>query len=79
MLEHPSLSVVEGGVQYAIDLLMNQDASFYLDTRNLRQWLRENLEELRVLNTFAYTGSLGIAAGIGDAKEVIQTDLNLNP
>ncbi len=74
--QHPSLSVVEGGAQYAIDLLMNQDASFYLDTRNLRQWLRENMEGLRVLNTFAYTGSLGIAAGIGGAKEVIQTDLN---
>jgi 23S rRNA (cytosine1962-C5)-methyltransferase len=30
----------------------------------------------RVLNTFAYTGSLGIAAGLGGAIHVVQTDLN---
>lgn len=70
------IHIDEFGVTYTIDLQMNQDASFYLDTRNLRQWLRENMEGLRVLNTFAYTGSLGIAAGIGGAKEVVQTDLN---
>jgi 23S rRNA (cytosine1962-C5)-methyltransferase len=76
--KHPSISINEGGVQYAIDLNMNQDASFYLDTRNLRQWLRENMAGLTVLNTFAYTGSFGVAAGIGGAKEVVQTDLNPN-
>ena len=74
----PSLSILEGNVQYAINLQMNQDASFYPDTRHLRQWLRENMQGLTVLNTFAYTGSLGVAAGIGGAKEVVQTDINPN-
>jgi 23S rRNA (cytosine1962-C5)-methyltransferase len=69
-------SIEEFGIIYAIDLQINQDASFYLDTRNLRQWLLEHLEGLRVLNTFAYTGSLGVAAGVGKASEVVQTDLN---
>jgi 23S rRNA (cytosine1962-C5)-methyltransferase len=69
-------SISENGVSYALDLRMNQDASFYLDTRNLRSWLRENMAGLRVLNTFAYTGSLGVAAGAGAASEVIQTDIN---
>ena len=68
-------SITEFGVQYALDLQMNQDASFYLDTRNLRRWLIENMAGLRVLNTFAYTGSLGVAAGVGGAKKVVQTDL----
>lgn len=66
----------EFGVKYALDLQMHQDASFYLDTRLLRQWLLENMEEKRVLNTFAYTGSLGAAAGVGGASLVVQTDLN---
>jgi len=66
----------ELGVRYAIDLQMHQDASFYLDTRHLRQWLLENMSGKRVLNTFAYTGSLGAAAGVGGASLVLQTDLN---
>ena len=69
-------SIEEFGVTYAIDLQINQDASFYIDTRYLRRWLIEHSEGLRVLNTFAYTGSLGVAAGIGGASKVIQTDLN---
>ena len=68
--------ISEFGVRYALDLQMNQDAGFYLDTRNLRQWLIDNVRGLRVLNTFAYTGSLGVAAGAGGAAQVVQTDLN---
>ncbi|MFU8825945.1 MAG: class I SAM-dependent methyltransferase [Brevefilum sp.] len=68
--------ISELGVLYALDLQLHQDASFYLDTRNLRRWLRENMAGKRVLNTFCYTGSLGIAAGVGGAAQVVQTDLN---
>lgn len=66
----------QGGPWYAIDLLMNQDASFYLDTRNLRAWALEHLAGKTVLNTFAYTGSLGVAALAGGASRVVQMDLN---
>ncbi len=69
-------TIDEFGVTYSIDLQINQDSSFYFDTRNLRQWLLDHSSGLRVLNTFAYTGSLGIAAGAGGAKKVVQTDLN---
>lgn len=68
--------ISEFGVQYALNLQLHQDASFYLDTRYLRRWLLENLSGKRVLNTFAYTGSLGTAAGAGGASLVVQTDLN---
>jgi 23S rRNA (cytosine1962-C5)-methyltransferase len=68
--------IIENGITYALDLQMNQDAGFYLDTRELRSWLREHAAGKKVLNTFAYTGSLGIAAGIGGANKVIQTDLD---
>jgi 23S rRNA (cytosine1962-C5)-methyltransferase len=66
----------EHGVWYALDLRMNRDASLYLDTRNLRKWAIENLGNKRVLNTFAYTGSLGVAAQAGGASKVVQTDLS---
>ena len=68
--------ITEEGIRYALDLQMNQDAGFYLDTRNLRRWLREHAEGKKVLNTFAYTGSLGVAAGMGGAVQVFQTDLD---
>ncbi len=72
----PDSSIKEYGVWYAIDLLMNQDASFYLDTRNLRRWLLENAQGWQVLNTFAYTGSLGVAALSAGSQRVIQVDHN---
>ena len=66
----------EHGVRYALDLTMNQDASFYLDTRNVRRWALDHLAGKEVLNTFAYTGSLGVAAQAAGASRVLQTDLN---
>ncbi len=66
----------ELGVWYAIDLRLNMDASLYLDTRNLRGWAMDHLSGQSILNTFAYTGSLGVAALAGGASRVVQLDLN---
>ncbi|MEW6402797.1 MAG: class I SAM-dependent methyltransferase [Chloroflexota bacterium] len=74
--ESPDRKIKENGVWYSIDLTMNRDASLYLDTRGLRKWLIENLSGKTVLNTFAYTGSLGVAALAGGATRVLQHDLN---
>jgi len=74
--DKPDTKVKEHGVWYSIDLTMNRDASFYLDTGNLRKWLIENMQGRTALNTFAYTGSLGVAALAGGATRVVQHDLN---
>jgi len=66
----------EHGVRYAIDLQLNRDPSLYLDTRNLREWAIGHLGGKTVLNTFAYTGSLGVAAMAGKAARVVQLDRN---
>jgi 23S rRNA (cytosine1962-C5)-methyltransferase len=68
--------IKEFNTWYALDLMLNQDASFYLDTRNLRKWVSENVRGKTILNTFAYTGSLGVAALAGGASRVIQLDRN---
>lgn len=68
--------IEENGVRYAIDLRLNQDESFFLDTRVLRIWLKANSNSKSVLNCFAYTGTLGIAALAGGARRVLQTDMN---
>jgi 23S rRNA (cytosine1962-C5)-methyltransferase len=74
--DKPDRKVKEHGIWYAVDLSMNRDASLYLDTRHLRKWLVENSQGKSVLNTFAYTGSLGVAAIAGGAARVVQLDLN---
>ena len=74
--QKPDWKIREHGVWYSIDLTMNRDASFYLDTCNLRKWLIDHSQGKTVLNTFAYTGSLGLAAMAGGAIRVIQHDLN---
>jgi 23S rRNA (cytosine1962-C5)-methyltransferase len=72
----PDHKIKEHGVWYAVDLTMNRDASLYLDTRYLRKWILEHLKDKSVLNTFAYTGSFGVAALKGGASRVVQLDLS---
>lgn len=76
--EKPEQNIREWGVSYQIDLRLNKDCGFYLDSALLRKWLLENAAGKRILNTFAYTGSLGNAAEAGRALSVTQTDLNRN-
>jgi 23S rRNA (cytosine1962-C5)-methyltransferase len=68
--------IIESGIWYSIDPVINRDASFYLDTRNVRLWARQRLKDKSVLNTFAYTGSLGVAAKAGGAARVLHLELN---
>ena len=67
----PDDRIKENGVSYALDLMMNRDNSFYADTRFLRQYLLTHVKDMDVLNTFAYTGSLGVAAAAGGAASVL--------
>lgn len=71
----PDNKIVENNIKYALNPLLNRDSSFYLDTRNVRTWLGQHMAKKTVLNTFAYTGSLGVAAAYAGAN-VFQTDLN---
>lgn len=67
--------VREDGTWYATRLTLNRDTSLYLDTRPLRAWAKQHLAGKKVLNAFAYTGSLGVAARAAGAS-VVHTDLN---
>jgi len=74
--ERADRQVKENGVAYAIDLQLSQDTSFYLDTRNIRLWARQNLWGKSALNAFAYTGSYGVAAMAGGARQVVHLDVS---
>lgn len=50
------------------------DPLLFLDFRCARRWIRQHSEGKTVLNTFAYTCGMGIAAAIGGAKKVVNVD-----
>lgn len=52
------------------------NSGFFIDMRETRQWLIERSDGRRVLNLFCFTGSLGIAAALGGASEVVQVDIS---
>jgi 23S rRNA (cytosine1962-C5)-methyltransferase len=72
--DRPAAWVREDGLRYALDILGGHDCGLYLDTRGLRAWARAALDGRTVLNCFAYTGSLGVAALAGGAAQVLQLD-----
>ena len=73
---HDHLKVREHGDHYYADHLSLHTNGLYLDARPVRRWLKLNSKGRRILNLFAHTGSLGIAARLGGAHEVIHLDKN---
>jgi 23S rRNA (cytosine1962-C5)-methyltransferase len=68
--------ISERGAAYNIQLLETRHPGLFLDHQPLRAWLRARSQGWRVLNTFAYTGSLSVAAGLGGAAHVTTLDLS---
>jgi 23S rRNA (cytosine1962-C5)-methyltransferase len=64
----------EYGVYYHLQPDAVHNCGLYLDARPLRQWLLQNSRDRRVLNLFAFTGSLGLAAAKGGAEQVVHLD-----
>ncbi len=70
------ISVSEGTLNFWIRLRETRHPGLFLDHLPLRHWLISHAKGLRVLNTFAYTGSLSVAAAIGGAESVTTLDLS---
>lgn len=65
----------EWGLNYRIrGRHAGQDPLLFLDLRNARGWVRDNSAGCSVLNLFAYTCGVGIAAAAGGASEVWNLD-----
>jgi 23S rRNA (cytosine1962-C5)-methyltransferase len=70
----PRLTIEEGGARYLVDVLHGQKTGFFLDQRESRARVGALAAGRRVLNAFAYTGALGIAAARGGAAHVVSVD-----
>lgn len=72
-----NLVVSEFGVKYSITPMAHHNVGIYLDARPVRRWLLGNSKNKRVLNLFAFSGSLGVSAKAGGAKSVIHIDKSI--
>jgi len=70
------LVVREHGVPFEVHLLSGLNAGLFTDMREHRRGIRRFAAGRRVLNTFAYTGTLSVAAALAGAKEVTSVDLS---
>ena len=68
--------VTENNLKYEVQPGVNQNAGLFLDMAPLRRWLKENSAEKNLLNLFAYTCSLSVAALAGHAKQVVSVDMS---
>ncbi len=69
------ISTCEGSIAWSLSPRSGQKSGAFLDLRGLRRWLAgEDLRGQRVLNLFAYTGTLGLAAETAGATEIWQVD-----
>ncbi len=71
-----SCVVTERGLRYEVRPGVNRNAGLFLDTQPLREWLRTHSGNRNVLNLFAYTCSLSVAALAGDASQVVNVDMS---
>lgn len=70
------LVVKEGGVPYEVHLLGGLNVGLFTDMREHRRGIGRFAAGRRVLNTFAYTGSLSVAAARAGAVAVTSVDLS---
>jgi len=74
ILPKSSLKVMDSDMQFLVDPWNAQNTGLFLDARPARQWLKNHSRDHRILNLFAYTGSLGVAAAVGGARSVTHVD-----
>lgn len=68
--------VKEAGLRFEVHPGAQQNTGLFLDMCPLRAWLQENSEGKNVLNLFAYTCSLSVAAMAGGASGVTNVDMS---
>jgi len=67
---------LEYGLKYEMELEKSQKTGFFLDHRDMRQWVKELSKERHVLNAFSYTGGFTVSALAGGAKTTTSVDIS---
>lgn len=70
-----TITILENGVQFQVDLWRGQKTGLFLDQRDKRESLRKYVRSGRVLNCFSYTGGFSVYAALAD-KEARTTSVD---
>lgn len=73
---HTEIILEEFGAKFKINLSDYMDTGLFLDHRETRRWVAGLSEGKVVLNTFAYTGSFSVHAGLAGAEMTHSVDLS---
>lgn len=75
-LEQDEILFKENGFVFKTSLTKSQKTGFFLDHREMRQWMGQLAKEKRVLNAFSYSGGFTVYALAGGAKKVDSVDIS---
>ena len=70
----PRLTIVENGLEIAVDVAEGQKTGYFLDQRENRRAVRPYAKGGRVLDCFCNVGGFALNAAAGGAREVIAVD-----
>ena len=69
-----TISIVENGKKFLVDVKGGQKTGFFLDQRDNRAFLSTLVRGQRILNCFSYSGAFSVYGFAGGAKSVITLD-----
>lgn len=70
------IPILENGLSFLVPLEKSQKTGFFLDHREMRQWIRQLAQGKRVLNAFSYSGGFSVYALAGGAQCVDSVDIS---
>lgn len=70
------IEFLENGLTFTANLAKAQKTGFFLDHREMRQWVRELAAGKKVLNAFSYTGGFSVYALAGGALSADSMDIS---
>lgn len=71
-----TVDITEHGLRFRVSIKDSQKTGFFLDQREMRQWVRELASKKKVLNCFGYTGGFSVYALAGGATQVDTVDIS---
>ena len=69
-------TVSESGLLFDVNLTDYLDTGLFLDHRQVRQLIRDESSDKKVLNLFAYTGTASVYAAAGGARSIMTVDMS---
>ncbi|HOX60523.1 MAG TPA: class I SAM-dependent rRNA methyltransferase [Candidatus Magasanikbacteria bacterium] len=70
------LVVIENGNKFAVDIVGGQKTGFFLDQREMRNYVGSISKGKKILNCFGYTGGFSVYAARSGAEEVMTVDIS---